>query len=108
MAAMGAALAVAAARPGCVPVGFAMPLAMPLTSGAAWTEAPLAAVAVRPSARPGAERLAMAVSVRGWRGPMHRELWNGPSRRVALDARQRRPDQAAMETELGMRRRGFR
>ena len=80
----------AAGRPEGVAVGLAL-------SGTALAEAPLA-LAMRAAALSVAEGLAVTVAWR--RGAVHRELGDRPCRRVGLDARQRSPDQAAVQADL--------
>jgi len=96
--AMGAARALAAARPEGVAVDFALTMT-------ALAESTLAAVPVRASARPVAEGFAVPLAVPGRRGAVHRELRDRPRRRIALDAGQRDPDQTAMKADFGVGRR---
>jgi hypothetical protein len=95
-AAVRAAVA-AALRSERIAVGLALAVA-------ALAESALAR-AVRAAALSVPERLAVTAAVAGG-GAVHRELGNRPRGRVALDARQRRANQAPVQADLRMRRRG--
>ena len=107
MDAVAASRAVGAARPAVAAMraprslpaagrseGVAVGLAL---SGTALAKSSLA-LAMRAAALSVAEGLAVTVAGRG--GAVHRELRDRPCRRVGLNARQRGPDQAAVQADL--------
>jgi hypothetical protein len=95
---MGAARALAAARPEGVAVDFALTVT-------ALAESTLAAVPVRACTLPVAEGLPVPKAMPGRRGAVHCEFRDRPRRRIALDTGQRGPDQTAMKADLGVGRR---